>query len=32
MLAGQLFRLNTDTLAVIVNDGRPKLVIVPAGL
>jgi hypothetical protein len=32
MLAGELFRLNRDTLAVVVVDGRPRPVIVPAGI
>ena len=32
MLAGKLFRLNRDTLAVVVVDGRPRPVIVPAGI
>ena len=32
MLAGELFRQNRDTLAVVLVDGRPKPVIVPAGI
>ena len=32
MLAGKLFRLNKDTLAVVVVDGRPRPVIVSAGI
>lgn len=32
MIAGKLVRLNRDTLAVVVVDGRPKPVIVPAGI
>lgn len=32
MLAGELFRLNRDTLAVDIIDGRPRPVIVPAGI
>jgi hypothetical protein len=32
MLAGELFRLDRDTLAVVLVDGRPRPVIVPAGV
>jgi hypothetical protein len=32
MLAGKLFRLNRDTLAVVVVGGRPRPVIVPTGI